>query len=317
MFHKEVSSRQMAAWLLTAMSAPLIRLAGQSGWLAVLLGGSVSALLCRVVNGLDWDALTERKWFCTIQIIWLTVITAQLGYWSADVWQTGGDFPVVPVTLLTLAVFSALNGACGASRGSGILFWLAAFLYTVVFAAGIEDISPERLDDPVQVPSQRLLLALLLPAAVGFLPREKGAGMGWTFPVIGLFAAAAEIWTVGILSASVAKGVEWAFYEASKSVKLFGSAKRLEAMVAVAMTMGYFSLYSLLLSGVGCLTERLHGGWGKAGVIGSGIAAGILLFAPAIGYSWLIGITLILWFVLPFALEWLRNKKTKKIEKRA
>ena len=319
MFHKEVPRYQLAAWLFVAISAPLIQLVGRSGWLAAATAGVVCLGLCWLVTAMPARQITRRKWFCVLQLPVIALVTSEFAKWSVDCWPTGTDFPVVPLTLLTLAVFSALHGAAGASRVPGVLCWFLAILYSIVLAAGSKNIRVQWLAPSWQLPEYGLLLTLLLPSVAVLLPREKRSTAHPTFPVILLFLTVAALWTVGTISPGVAAAVSWPFYESSKSLSLLGVAERFEPLVSVAMTLGYFSLYSLFLSAAGSVGECIKPGWGKWAVIGCGVAAAaITLFMIHTAQGLLVIITLIAWCFLPlfggFTELW---KKTKKGEKSA
>lgn len=317
MFHEKVPQYQLAAWLFVAISAPLIQLVGKHGWLTSLVAGAVLLGLCWLVTALPASKIVQKKWFCLLQLIVVVLVTAELSKWSVDSWPTGTDFPVVPLTLLALAVFSALHGASVASRVPSVLFWFLAILYGIVLAAGSKNIKAQWLDPSWELPEASLLLTLLLPAAAVLLPREKGRAMQFAFPVIFLFLTAAALWTVGTISPNVAGEVAWPFYESSKSLSLLGVAERFESLVSVAMTLGYFSLYSLLLSAAGSMGENLKPGWGKGAVIGCGLAAAVLtLLMIHTAQGLLVIITLIAWCFLPlfggFTELWKKSKKGEK-----
>lgn len=317
MFREKVPQYQLAAWLFVAVSAPLVQLVGKSGWLPALAAGAVCLGLCWLVTALPARKITQQKWFCILQLLIITLVTAEFGRWSVDSWPTGTDFPVVPLTLLALAVFSALHGASGASRVPSVLFWFLAILYGIVLAAGSENVKVEWLTPSWELPEEGLLLTLLLPAVAVLLPREKGKAMHFVFPVILLLLTAAALWTVGTISPEVAAEVSWPFYESSKSLSLLGVAERFESLVSVAMTLGYFSLYSLLLSAAGSMGENLKPGWGKGAVISCGIAAAVLtLLMIHTAQGFLVIITLIAWCFLPlfggFIELWKKSKKGEK-----
>ena len=261
--------------------------------------------------------MLQQKWFCLLQLPVIALVIAEFANWSVDAWPTGTDFPVVPLTLLALAVFSALHGASVASRVPSVLFWLLAILYSIVLAAGSKNIKAEWLTPSWKLPEEGLLLTLLLPSAVTLLPLEKGRAVYLLFPVTLLFLTGAALWTVGTISPNVANAVSWPFYEASKSLSLLGVVERFESLVSVAMTLGYFSLYSLLLSAAGSVGENLKPGCGKTAVIGCGIAAAVLtLSAIHTAQGLLVIFTLIAWCFLPlfgsFTELWKKSKKGKK-----
>lgn len=307
MFTDKVPKNALAVWVWVAMTAPLAQLAGKDHWVAVI----VLALLCGLVCGLAirFGQPDGGTWFRILQCVWLVAVLAQMARWSADIWPTGRAFPIVPLALLLLAVLSACKGPAAAARVGGILFWFLLLLYGGLLLAGGENVKLKWLTPRWDMPSPVLGAVLLIPAVAGFLPREKGEEKG----LIGVvaFAAATALWTVGSLSFGVAQDQSWPFYEGMKSVGLFGVAKRLEAFVSVAATLGYFALCSLLLSAVGMNFERIRQGAGRCGVIAAGAFAASLVWLPLQGGGIQGMISLVLWVLAP-----LFSACTKLLKKR-
>lgn len=107
---------------------------------------------------------------------------------------------------------------------------------------------------------------------------------------------------------------EAVFYEAAKAVNLFGVAERFEAVVSVAMTMGYFALLSLLLSCAGAMAEEFHQGWRRIGVLGAAaISTIIVAIIGAIEGELLLILCGILWIAVPLIQGTLgKTKKPRK-----
>lgn len=317
MFHEKIPQHPLAGWLFVAMTAPLAQIAGKQGWIASLVAAVICLGLCWTINSLPTEHMWKKCWYCVLQSVWLVVVLTALANWSAEAWPTGGDFPVVPLTLIVLAVFAALNGPAGASRVSGVLLWFLVLLYGIILGSGSKNIHAPWLMPRWEIPGPTALLVLLIPVACIFLPREKGRAIHWGFLALLLFYVAITLWTVGTISPQVAGEVAWPFYESSKSLSLLGVAERFESLVSVAMTMGYFSLYSLLLSGVGHLAENCRCGWGKRGVVIGGVAAALLVLSErSLKPLLLVIITLGAWCLLPlfgaFTELWKKSKKDEK-----
>ena len=316
MHSRKVEKYPLWAWIIGGISAPLAYLAGHDSWLVVLTVGVVCSALCRLVL---WSADRQGasgRWYCIIQAVWLAVISREIAEWTAQCWPTGAGFPVVPLTLLVLATFAAWDGAERASRAGSVLFWFLALLYGIILASGVQNIKFSYLLPDMDLPSPMLIVAFLLPAVAAFLPcEERGSSAGLAGIVV--FAVAVSVLTSGTLSLQVAQASSLPVYEFSKSLSLFGVAERFEAFVSVALTIGFFSLHSFLLSAAGHLTECALPGKGRAGVLVTAVlAGGLMLLSPKIPELILVCFSIFLWGVLPLALAGYKGlKMSKKTEK--
>jgi len=311
-----ISCRQRNLWILLATCAPVLQVAGSTGWLAVLIAAVPCALLCWAVLSIPVYELPKSKWFCIVQVIWLTVVLSQLVRWSDDAWPSGRDFPSVPLTLLLLSTFSALNGASKAAQISSIVFWFAAILLGIVGFSGLSELRMEYLLPQWEGPEADMIWVLLIPAAGAVLGGKEKSKTA--VPVaVSLFFVLAALWTVGIVSPKGGMLYQWPFYEAAKSLSLFGVAKRFEAIVSVAVTIGYFCLYSFLLSCVGAYARRIREQWANPVTIGVAVAAGgLMLLDVCIPMTVLAIITLLVWVIMPLAGRFRKpEKKSKKREK--
>lgn len=319
MFNEKVNQYPLWAWVLVGMSAPVAQFASREQWTAVLIMAAACGGLCWGIHALDSGEPVSRRWYCAVEYLFLMLITGEFARLSASCWPTGGSYPIVPLTLLILAVFSALDGANRASRAGSVIFWFLALLYAVVLTASVKNLRGNWMMPALEAPSAFLIVVFLLPAVASFLPREKGGAAGIALTAIGIFAAVISLLTSGTMSQNAIKTLEDPFYEFSKSLSLFGVAERFEALISVALTLGYFAMLSFLLSAAGHLAERVRTGWGRPGVICCGAAGGlILLFCPRIASLWLAVLCVVLWGILPFTtLCWSKFEKSKKSEKGA
>lgn len=143
------------------------------------------------------------------------------------------------------------------------------------------------------------------------LPREKKSrpwpwALGLTVGAVILSAV-----TVGVLSPAVAEKTEGAFFEMVRGIRIFGVAERFEAVVAAAMTLGWFCLLSLLLTVAGHMAETLYEGWGKAGVWLSAIVAGVISLWGRNAPVWPFALgALVFWCLLPTLFS--RKEKNSK-----
>lgn len=316
MFSRDVGKYPLWAWIIGGMSAPLAYLAGRDSWLTVLVVGVVCCVLCRLVH-LAADIQAEHsRWYCAVQVIWLAVISREIGGWTAQCWPTGNGFPLVPITLLVLATFAAWDGAERASRTGSVLFWFLVLLYGIILASGVQNLELAYLKPDIKLPSPLLIVVFLIPAAASFLPSEK-RGSSIALGAVLLLSVAVSMLTAGTLSLQVAQSSRLPFYEFSKSLSLFGIAERFEAFVSVALTIGFFSLLAFLISAAGHLTERVLPGRGRAGVlITAGLAGTLMVLLPKIPALLLACLSIMLWGFLPLILAGYQGiKKSKKTQK--
>lgn len=312
MFSKEIPQRQLWAWIISAMTAPLAVIAGKCSWLWVLAVGLVCSALCWSVFTLSEGKLQYKKWYCTLQLIWLTVVISEIARWTLYCWEDAGQSPVISLTLLILAAVSAWSGGERASRVGSVLSWLMAGIYIIVLAAGAGDLNVRWMRPEMDAPSPELVFVFLLPATVLFLPGKKTKGK-YALGLAILFSVVITLCTAAILSPAAAKKLDFPFYTFSKSLSLFGVAERFESLVSVVLTLGFFSLLSFLISAIGSLAEQLGKGGGRTGIIGSAILAGILLLLHnGLSGFMLAVLSVIFWGIAPLtAVIFEKIKKSK------
>ena len=294
MTDRKITAIQLNIWIVSAFIGA-IAFCSDGNWGGTLIWGTGLSLLTWVAvrYGRHWDGFIYN----TIQCLWLSVLLSQLLPYSALCWPTGEQtFPVVPLTLLALATVSALKGSKCTAGGISVMFWIMAFLLCVVLAAGAPELNGAYLMPKADAINERMMLAFLLPAAAGFLHREKTGKLAFVLAVI--LAIVVAIWISGILSSKIASAVQWPFYEGSKSVQLFDVAKRLESLVSAGVTVGKYALYSLLLCGVRSIGDKFQRGR-EAVLIGAGISGSLMLLNATINPE-ISAITCgILWVFLP------------------
>ncbi len=295
MFHRLVYGNGESLWLFAAMTAPIFCLAGTADWLTVLLAALVGMCFCTLVWLVPENRIWQQKWYCTLQSVWLILIFAVLSRWADRVWPTGNGKPAVSLALTVLAATSALSGKTAAAQVGVLLCGAVTILYSIVLLSGIGQWHSAA--EKVETAEPWLwLLSFMLPAGgVKVLSKRKKAVLPW----ISLLAVGVSVWIAGL---AVDRTNGWPFYEAAKSLRLLGIADRFEALVSVAATLGFFSLFSLLLSGVYDFAEQLFPQGGKIGTVASAAAgwlAGGLL--QKVNVCLLAVATLFIWGVLPLA----------------
>ena len=291
--HK-ITTTQQNIWIVTAVIGPII-FWSDGNWPGVLIWGAGISLLCwcAVRYGRHWSGVIYN----IVQCLWLSVVLSQVLPYSAECWPTGErTFPVVPLALLALAAVSALKDSKATAGGISVLFWVAAFLIGIVLAAGVPELNSGYLLPQKNGIGAQIILVFLIPAAAGFLHREKTVNLPFVLVVV--LGAAVAVWISGILSPKIAGTVQWPFYEAAKSVQLFDVAKRLESLVSAGVTVGNYALYSLLLCSIRNIGDKFHKGR-EAVVISAGISASLMLLELIIDTEILVIVCLILWLFLP------------------
>ena len=144
-----------------------------------------------------------------------------------------------------------------------MLFWCLVLLFAVLVAFAVPEVEWRNLRPENRGDGSTAAAVLLLPAAAALLPRKKGRSP-WLWGLgLAIIGAGVSLLTAGVLSPAVATNIQGAFFEMIRGISILGVAERFEAVVAAAMTLGWFCLLSLLLTAAGHLGETLHQGWGR------------------------------------------------------
>lgn len=272
-------------------------LAARGPWLSCVCLAAVCGLLCWSVQTLAGEPLRSRVG-CAVQFVFLPVFACEMARLSLRLWE-GGEGAYTAFVLLALAAAGAWNGAKRASHIGGVLFWFLALLYALTLGSGVKNIHPDFLRPDFDLPDARLPAVLLLPAATALLP---AAGKRWSVRsgvALTIFTAAIGLLAVGTLSGGIAARIDDPFYEYSKSLSLFGVAERFEALVSVGLTMGFYAMFSVVLSMAGLFADTIRPGLGRWGIALCAIAAGALLLLPAVPGIAVSAGSILLWGVFP------------------
>lgn len=318
MTENKVPANIVAAWLVVAMSAPFVYLAGKQNWVVLAVTAAVCGIALWTVLTRPVHKLRSYSVFCILEYVFLAVTCAVTANWSAETWPTGQGYPAVPLTLLALASASGYCGACKAGKGIGVLFWLTTILYSILLAFGSRNLQMEYLRPVWEVPAPMTWFILLLPCAVQFIPSDRRKKGDFRLCLLCFLAVGFGLWTEGNLSANVAKAANWPFYEAGESIHFFGIANRVEPLISVGATVGYYGLLSLLINAGGSLAENIRQGWGRWGAVVMGILAGTgVLLGAAASYFVLAVSAFVLWVALPVLVSFFPEKKLRKQQNNA
>lgn len=305
MFRERIPAAQLSAWLTAGTVPVLLQLLSGGSWVWIGLAG----LLCYLLTVLVWRSGWEpAKWQCPFLFIYIVILLGSLLPDSAECWPSGNE-RVLPVLILALSAWSAQKGLSAAARVGTVLFWAILILYLVVLGAGVKDVQLRWLKPKWTALDFPRLTVFLIPVSTVCLLKRGSLKTG-RLALSGALVFAGAAITVGVLSPEVAVGTENAFYEMTRSINLLGVARRFEALISAGMTVGWFSIVSLLLSLCATLAQKFLGQGGKAAVwIAALIAAIMQLCGLHIEGKILILTGAVFWVGIPLLTQGLGERK--------
>ena len=292
----KVPGAQLRVWILTATIPTLLSVMGQNSWLTTL----VAALVCATITSAVLSGKTKNfpRWLCVLEVVWLLFFLGGVAGFSAACWKNAETPMAIPLILLLLAAFAAQKGPLHCARAGVALAWLVLPILGIVALAGTTDIHVDWIRMNLEVPNGVLVGLLLLPCVEIFLPGETRKTR-WVGILLCIVAVAGVLLTDSTMGTVTVHRARNAFYEFSKGITMFGVAERFEALIACALTAGWFVLFVLILSVIYKLSEKVFYPAGKWGVWGGAIiAAGLMCILPNDGWWMAIG-ALIFWGFLP------------------
>lgn len=310
--NSKVLPRQLAGWLLLGTIAPLLCLLGHNGWQATFF----TAMICGVITFwvLPCDLTNCPRWVSALELLWLPIFLGGIAAESSTCWE--GQGRLIPLALLVLSAWGAQLGAQTAARAVATLCWLFFPLLAIVLLAGSENLDLQWIGRELDQSDGRLTAVLLVPGLAVFIPGDGRKKTTWMIPVIGGVAVLCALWLEATIGAEVAKAVRNGFYEYSKGVSLFGVAERFEALVACALTGGWFALFTIALSAANHLGQNLKKGWGRGSTWLCALIGGVLMCTLHISPEILGFGNLIFWGFLPLLTQGIGlQKKSGKSEK--
>ena len=293
MSNKEAKNGMRSVWLPAAMAAPLVQTASASSWPAVLL---VGALCLGIGWGLERIHSEPSPWLCVVQWFWLSLLNAEFLSWTMYCWPNYDDYHVVPLTLLSLAAWTAAKGKEHASRAGNVFYWFVIILIGAVLLSGIKDVKLENIEMKAKIKDADLMTVFLLPViGLSVEKTEKRTKL----EILGLGIAASVV-TTGVLTLQTAGKAANGFYELSRSLRLLGIGERFESLAAAAMTLGYYVLLTFLLSSCSVGAARIKPGkerwgvWSNAALTALWFLWGFRLSSGILALG-----TVLTWLVLP------------------
>ena len=304
----EVKKGQLAAWTFVGLSAPVAQFAGGMAWQMVLL----VAVLCL---GIGWCVsridLELPRWASVIEYIWLVCVLGSVAPWASESWSSGDVYPWVPLILLALGCASALQGMENAARVGSVLFWLAMLVYAGVLVAGVGVAEGIELTCKEGRMDERLIVALLIPALAVFWKDRSGSVPVSALMGVLIFAVLLSVQITSALSLPVAVNAEMPLHKWVQGLSLAGMLRRFEAIVSMALNVGWFALLGYLVSVAGKLANVVKDGAYSKGCWVAAVGAGVIIAVrEGIEPRILVLGSLVAWFVIPLILA-LTGKKKK------
>lgn len=308
----EVSPKTLSAWMITAMLGPAALAAAKSPWSAVLTAAIVCGCLCAVTFRFGGDFSCRSRAVNIPFMLWNVYAAAEIAAQAGQCWPGKGSQVVTALVLIALGAVSA----CGSERKAGAVaatvFPLCGLIFAIVLACGIVNIRWERVEVSAAPPDGMQIFVFLLPIAAMAVRRKQAPSAGVP-AMIGLLAVIISIVVMGAVSLPVMLTRNNSFYEFSKSLDIFGTVRRFESVVAVAVTMSLFAAVSLLLSGVGSVAETICRGSAQwAVLLGALSSAGIVIFKLWLSEKAVAILSILIWGFIGPAGKFFPVKKVEK-----
>lgn len=301
--NKQIPISQLTAWLIVAVSAPVLSFANQTGWLSVACAATICVIIgtIRICLG-----TTVPKWVGFVEIATIVLYLGAVSRICASCWKDSAEVSVLPLALLCSAAFAARKGAEGVARSGAALLWFIVPGICLVLFAGTGELNiPETI--PVRQSNIWIMAPLFLLPFLGYGTKNKkhlkccSLLSGWAIAV-----------TVWLNAEQILPTAENAFYEYSKGITLFGVAERFEAVSACLLTAGWFSLLAFLLGMLYETVEAQKKGMGKWGLwIGSATTA-LIMYKLPISVANVGVLCVISWGLVPVAAQLLVKIKKSK-----
>lgn len=322
MDHK-IGRRQRWAWLLAGWSAVAGCCLCGMNWLWVGIGALV-------VTGIAWfldEKSTEDGWSVAITLecgnvqqlvhglvlLWAMIVLTWTATLADLAFPTVDGFPELGWVLLAMTAWGVSKGADVCARCCGVLCLFVLVLYTAVGAFALPDFEWNYLSPKGQWQQGFWTMGLcFVPCAVLYLPGKKeGKGtiglLRWLPP---LMAGVLALITAGVLSPKLAAIEPVPLYRLAQSVSLFGVMERMEPLLSAAMTMGVFSLMTILASVCQSIVDQFSP-WKWSGAVCCAIAAGGMMIVKELSWTIIALGNIIVWGAVPMAIFVKRQRRMR------
>ena len=304
---RDIKKGQLAAWTFVGVSAPVAQFVGGMAWQTVLLIATLCLGTCWCISRLS---LELPRWLGVVECIWIVFVLGGVASWATESWGSGNVYPWVPLILLALGCASALRGLENAARVGSILFWLVALVYVGVFIAGLSAADGVELSCKVGDVDEKLIVVLLIPAVAVIWKDWSGSVPIGALGGVLLFGVLLSVLITSALSLPIAVNAEMPLHKWVQGLSLAGTLRRFEAIVSMALNMGWFSLLAYLVSVAGKLAGAVKEGAYSKGCLGSTVGAGVIvLLLNGIEPRILVLGSVVMWVIAPVTLALMRKKK--------
>lgn len=267
-----MSNNQKKIFLICSISAPVLHYAALGSWIGLLLITGICFLLSmKECVGNDFSA---------IQFFLIIILLGEYAQEASRAWDRSPK--MISIILILLAVLSTENVekiVCAVS----IPFLI---LIAGVLGTGLGDIELERINESIGDPILPLVPVLLLPMRFKLKKRENANLFLW----IAIASATLIVWIQANLTVLSGENI---FVGAAQSVSGIGSITRLDGVVSVILTIGWYSLLSALLKNVSFPKE------GKMKWIAAIFASLYVLVGFHIAWEIIVLLTIFAWIILP------------------
>ncbi len=315
MSHKKVQARALWAWAVAGFTAPAAQVLGSISWPLVLGIGLLAGILWIVVSKVTAEGWHGPKLVYALEYIILILALTLWASLSGKCWTTTTADRTIPVVLLVLSACAAEGGVRAGSRCGRTLFWAMVAMFLLLGAFSLPDVQYRWLTPNDNIDVGTTLWVFLLPMVTLLLPREDGARLWPWAAVLAGTGVSIALLSPGVLSPQVSAVKDGAFFAMVRGISILGVAERFEAVVAAAMTLGWFCCLSLLLTAAGHMAGQIHPGWERRGVWIGAFLAGFGQCFGEIPMVWAAPyVAIVAWIVVPLLGC---GKKSKKSENKA
>lgn len=295
------SEAQVLKWFQAGLLIPLAAAGAESGWkpAALLLG---AALILYNING-RLDRVRPPTWLCLLRALTATAILGSCGIWLSRLWNPGEENRAVTIILLLLAGHTCTGGTEKAARVGAVLWRLLVLGGGLILFFGVAELKTVHTYHPQ--PGDPALLCLMALTMLTMKSLDGGSGEEQKL----LPPATAVLMTA--FAAGQTRG-EGKLHQWVSGLTVNGKPLRMEVLLSVLMTLGWYALFTLQLTIIRKEAEKT--GEGKRGVIAVWgsilLSVGILLYGRVV-IAPLTAMIMAEYTVIPGILTLAKRKKRK------